>query len=37
VVAGFAKATVTATLWDGNRDEALITLLAPYQKLDLEA
>ncbi len=35
--AGFAKATVTATLWDGNRDEALITLLAPYQKLDLEA
>jgi hypothetical protein len=37
VDAGFAKATVTATLWDGNRDEALITLLAPYQKLDLEA
>jgi hypothetical protein len=35
--AGFAGATVSAVLWNGNREEALIALLAPYQKLDLDA
>lgn len=34
--AGFARASVSATLWDGNREVALIAMLAPYQKLDLE-
>lgn len=35
--AGFASVSVTTLLWDGNREEALIRLLAPFQKLDLEA
>lgn len=34
--AGYARAEVTAGLWDGDRARALLTLLAPYQKLDLE-
>lgn len=35
--AGFASVTITTDLWDGNREEALIRMLAPFQKLDLEA
>lgn len=35
--AGFASVSVTTLLWDGNREDALIRLLAPFQKLDLEA
>jgi hypothetical protein len=34
--AGFSSATVTTLLWDGSREEALIRMLAPFQKLDLE-
>lgn len=34
--AGYVRASVSTALWDGNRDEALIAMLAPYQKLDLE-
>ena len=34
--AGFGRAAVSATLWNGNREDALIAMLAPYQKLDLE-
>jgi len=34
--AGYRSATVTAELWDGDREEALYKLFAPYQRLDLE-
>ena len=34
--AGYQNASVTVEPWDGNREEAVYQLLAPYQKLDLE-
>lgn len=34
---GHASVSVTVSVWDGNREEALLRLLSPFQKLDLEA
>ena len=34
--AGYRTADITAELWDGQREEALLQLFAPLQKLDLE-
>lgn len=34
--AGFEHATVAAEPWDGDRETAVIQMLAPFQKLDLE-
>lgn len=36
VALGYQEATVSAESWDGNRDEAVLHLFAPYRKLDLE-
>lgn len=35
--AGYGRVSVSATQWEGDREAALIAMLAPYQKLDLEA
>jgi len=35
--AGFTSVSVSTLVWDGNREDALIRMLAPFQKLDLEA
>ena len=37
VALGYTKARVTVETWDGNRERALASLLAPFQTLDLEA
>lgn len=34
---GYIRAHVTADTWDGDREQALLALLAPFQSLDLEA
>ncbi len=34
---GFPHARITATVWDGDRESALLSLLSPYQGLDLDA